>query len=192
MYVYFFLINFICRRGLTPPHRVKSISMATFTQEEVELIKNRGNNHCRSTWLGLYEGNMVSECRDEQVVRDFMVEKYEKKRYYLEPSATLTNGIDSHTPSQVINKSSEIKSTNNIIINQKVSQIKAIPIEKRNANKKISDFVADFGSADIYNALNANKDNNVNNNVIQQSFANFDNNAIFNSNSKYHKYYRRK
>lgn len=33
----------ICRRGLTPPHRVKSISMASFTSEEIEFLKSRGN-----------------------------------------------------------------------------------------------------------------------------------------------------
>ena len=31
------------RRGLTPPHRVKSISMASFTHDEIELLKTRGN-----------------------------------------------------------------------------------------------------------------------------------------------------
>lgn len=31
------------RRGLTPPHRVKSISMATFSTEEIDFIKSRGN-----------------------------------------------------------------------------------------------------------------------------------------------------
>lgn len=31
------------RRGLTPPHRVKSISMASFTPEEIEFLKNHGN-----------------------------------------------------------------------------------------------------------------------------------------------------
>lgn len=34
------------RRGLTPPHRVKSISMATFSTEEIDFIKSRGNEVC--------------------------------------------------------------------------------------------------------------------------------------------------
>lgn len=40
------LISVYCcsRRGLTPPHRVKSISMATFTPEEVDFVKARGND----------------------------------------------------------------------------------------------------------------------------------------------------
>ncbi|XP_046961621.1 arf-GAP domain and FG repeat-containing protein 1 [Vanessa cardui] len=91
--------SFVCSkcsgmlRGLTPPHRVKSISMATFTPEEIEFIKVRGNDYCRRVWLGLYEGESVN-FTDEQSVKDFMSDKYEKKRYYLESSVntTVTNG----------------------------------------------------------------------------------------------------
>lgn len=31
------------RRGLNPPHRVKSISMTTFTQQEIEFLQKHGN-----------------------------------------------------------------------------------------------------------------------------------------------------
>ncbi|KAJ4443903.1 hypothetical protein ANN_05690 [Periplaneta americana] len=78
-------------RGLTPPHRVKSISMASFSPEEVELIKSRGNEYCRRIWLGLYDTNHTHDTKDEQQIKDFMVAKYEKKRYYLEPSAAAKN-----------------------------------------------------------------------------------------------------
>jgi hypothetical protein len=33
----------VFRRGLNPPHRVKSINMSTFTQDEVEFMKTHGN-----------------------------------------------------------------------------------------------------------------------------------------------------
>ena len=33
----------ICRRGLNPPHRVKSISMTTFSPAEIQALKNGGN-----------------------------------------------------------------------------------------------------------------------------------------------------
>lgn len=85
------------RRGLTPPHRVKSISMATFTPDEMEFIKARGNDYCRRVWLGLYEGESVN-FTEEQSVRDFMSDKYEKKRYYLESlpiPVSQTNGSSS-------------------------------------------------------------------------------------------------
>ena len=35
---------FCFRRGLNPPHRVKSISMTSFTPEEMEFLKSRGND----------------------------------------------------------------------------------------------------------------------------------------------------
>ncbi|VVD00771.1 unnamed protein product [Leptidea sinapis] len=92
--------SFVCSkcsgmlRGLTPPHRVKSISMATFTPEEIEFIKVKGNDFCRRVWLGLFEGESVNYS-DEQSVRDFMSEKYEKKLYHLDSSsksAVVLNG----------------------------------------------------------------------------------------------------
>ena len=33
----------VCRRGLNPPHRVKSISMTTFSLAEIEALKKGGN-----------------------------------------------------------------------------------------------------------------------------------------------------
>lgn len=91
--------SFVCSkcsgmlRGLTPPHRVKSISMATFTPEEIEFIKARGNDYCRRVWLGLYEGESVN-FTDEQSVKDFMSDKYEKKRYYLDSPALSNNSVN--------------------------------------------------------------------------------------------------
>ncbi|KAJ8729225.1 hypothetical protein PYW08_000806 [Mythimna loreyi] len=91
--------SFVCSkcsgmlRGLTPPHRVKSISMATFTPEEIEFIKARGNDYCRRVWLGLYEGESVN-FTDEQSVKDFMSDKYEKKRYYLDSPALSNSSVN--------------------------------------------------------------------------------------------------
>jgi hypothetical protein len=36
-------LSCVDRRGLNPPHRVKSISMATFTSEEIDFVRCRGN-----------------------------------------------------------------------------------------------------------------------------------------------------
>ncbi|KAM3964728.1 arf GTPase activating protein drongo [Aphomia sociella] len=107
--------SFVCSkcsgmlRGLTPPHRVKSISMATFTPEELEFIKARGNDYCRRVWLGLYEGESVN-FTDEQSVKDFMSDKYEKKRYYLDSplSNPVVNG----------NTSSKSKTKTKVIASQ--------------------------------------------------------------------------
>jgi hypothetical protein len=40
---YALVAMFCFRRGMNPPHRVKSISMASFTTEEVEFLKKHGN-----------------------------------------------------------------------------------------------------------------------------------------------------
>lgn len=48
-------ISSVCpRRGLNPPHRVKSISMTTFSQQEVEFLQNHGNE---VSGLGLLLGS---------------------------------------------------------------------------------------------------------------------------------------
>ncbi|KAF5297669.1 hypothetical protein FQA39_LY12000 [Lamprigera yunnana] len=181
--------SFVCTkcsgmlRGLTPPHRVKSISMASFTTEEVDLLKARGNNYCRSTWLGLYEGNAVSN-KEEQDVHNFMIDKYELKRYFLENPAPLTNGI-TNSNSQTANKTQEVKLKNNFVAQPKLSQVNGTVRDRnnKNINGQIFDFVADFGSADIYNASSTVKDNKFNNNSdTQMAFANFDN-QIFNINN---------
>ncbi|XP_025425504.1 arf-GAP domain and FG repeat-containing protein 1 isoform X1 [Sipha flava] len=90
--------SFVCTscsgllRGLTPPHRVKSISMATFSTEEIDFIKSRGNENCQRIWLGMYDSTQPT--KDEKQIKDFMVAKYEKKMYYSDPvSQKLNNGI---------------------------------------------------------------------------------------------------
>lgn len=122
--------------------------MATFTPEELEFIKVRGNDYCRRVWLGLYEGESVN-LNDEQSIRDFMSDKYEKKRYYLESAsntAVVTNGnvsVKSKTKGKLVpsntgttslisiapqipksinnNTSSIVKSANNLLPTNEVS-----------------------------------------------------------------------
>ncbi|KAK3577992.1 hypothetical protein CHS0354_013655 [Potamilus streckersoni] len=78
-------------RGLNPPHRVKSISMASFTPEEMEFLKCHGNEFCRKVWLGLYDAKagLEPDSREEQKVKEFMLQKYEKKRYYVAPTEAM-------------------------------------------------------------------------------------------------------
>ncbi|XP_074167744.1 arf-GAP domain and FG repeat-containing protein 2 isoform X5 [Sminthopsis crassicaudata] len=85
--------SFVCTscsgllRGLNPPHRVKSISMTTFTEPEVIFLQSRGNEVCRKIWLGLFDSqtSLVPDSRDPQKVKEFLQEKYEKKRWYVPP-----------------------------------------------------------------------------------------------------------
>ncbi|XP_053565820.1 arf-GAP domain and FG repeat-containing protein 1 isoform X2 [Bombina bombina] len=74
-------------RGLNPPHRVKSISMTTFTQQEIEFLQKHGNDVCRQIWLGLFDdrSSAIPDFRDPQKVKEFLQEKYEKKRWYVPP-----------------------------------------------------------------------------------------------------------
>ncbi len=66
------------RRGLNPPHRVKSISMATFGGDEVDQLQQRGNNYCKQVWLGLYDASASSTARiaenfDAAHIKDFLI-----------------------------------------------------------------------------------------------------------------------
>ena len=47
--------------------------------------------YCRQVWLGLYDNSMSSqtESREENKVKDFMAQKYERKRWYVAPSDSL-------------------------------------------------------------------------------------------------------
>lgn len=91
--------------------------MATFTPEELEYIKARGNDYCRRVWLGLYEGESVN-FTDEQSVKDFMSDKYEKKRYYL----------DSPLGNLVVNGNSSMKNKAKIKLNNAASSTPLISI----------------------------------------------------------------
>ncbi|XP_007893893.1 arf-GAP domain and FG repeat-containing protein 1a isoform X2 [Callorhinchus milii] len=90
-YVNMTIGSFVCTscsgilRGLNPPHRVKSISMTTFTQHEIEFLQKNGNEVCRHIWLGLYDerSSVYPDFRDPQKVKDFLQEKYEKKRWFV-------------------------------------------------------------------------------------------------------------
>ncbi|KAM4589762.1 arf-GAP domain and FG repeat-containing protein 1a isoform 4-T4 [Fundulus diaphanus] len=85
--------SFVCTscsgilRGLNPPHRVKSISMTTFTQQEIESLQKHGNEACKQIWLGLFDDrtSSVPDFREPQKVKEFLQEKYEKKRWYVPP-----------------------------------------------------------------------------------------------------------
>ncbi|KAI4815891.1 hypothetical protein KUCAC02_006017 [Chaenocephalus aceratus] len=85
--------SFVCTscsgilRGLNPPHRVKSISMTTFTQQEIEYLQKHGNEVCKQIWLSLYDDRTTSvpDFREPQKVKEFLQEKYEKKRWHVPP-----------------------------------------------------------------------------------------------------------
>lgn len=195
--------SFVCTscsgmlRGLTPPHRVKSISMATFTQEEIDFIKERGNEHCRRIWLGLMNPNsppVIDLTKDEQKMKDLMSAKYELKRYYLDPSMANQNSnqnTNQKLPKQPSNQTTIIPrvphsgttSTTTLPSSSTISALKTSVADVVNLNNFSADFVADFSKVpDPFTTTttttatatttinnNNNNDNNDNNNTIINS-----------------------
>ncbi|XP_074657842.1 uncharacterized protein LOC141910878 [Tubulanus polymorphus] len=96
-------------RGINPPHRVKSISMTSFTPDEMEFIKCHGNDFCRKVWLGLFDSrtNPEPDSKDEQKVRDFMTQKYEKKRWYVAPTDAMKE--EARKMNEIVDKKSETR-----------------------------------------------------------------------------------
>ncbi|CAK9820387.1 Arf-GAP domain and FG repeat-containing protein 1 [Anthophora plagiata] len=186
-YVNMTIGSFVCTscsgilRGLTPPHRVKSISMATFTQEEIDFIKERGNEYCRRIWLGLMNPNssQTLDAKDEQKMKDLMSAKYELKRYYLDPSMANQNS----------NKKSQLSNQTNIprVPHSGTSTLSSISVQKTNNTESVNfnnfptDFVADFSKVpDPF--ITTTSTNKLSQPIVPQPFfANFDNNPIFNS-----------
>lgn len=171
--------HFRYSRGLTPPHRVKSISMATFTNEEIDLLRNRGNEYCRKVWLGLYEGTPSVNPNDELSIRDFMVEKYERRRFYLDPakadvlssrSVSSTCGFVSSMPStghkSVKINGAQIQSAHRtrpeVNKNHINTLLNSTSLNSNNSTNTTSVFPVDFEKADIFNNMNSNSGSNGN------------------------------
>ena len=83
-------------RGMNTPHRVKSVSMASFTPEEMDFIQKRGNDACYCVWMGRYEasrkfggGDAFPESKDEHRLREYMHKKYEQKKWYVSEATAL-------------------------------------------------------------------------------------------------------
>uniref|UniRef100_A0A0K0EEB3 Arf-GAP domain-containing protein n=1 Tax=Strongyloides stercoralis TaxID=6248 RepID=A0A0K0EEB3_STRER len=76
-------------RGLTPPHRVKSISMSTFTTSEVDLLRKRGNEWNKDIYLALFKGiKPFKQPIDLQSLKDHLILKYEKRMWYSAPKCS--------------------------------------------------------------------------------------------------------
>ncbi|XP_042562297.1 arf-GAP domain and FG repeat-containing protein 2 isoform X2 [Clupea harengus] len=75
-------------RGLNPPHRVKSISMTTFSQQEVEFLQNHGNEVGKRTWLCIFDPKTDGcfDARDSQKLKEFLQDKYERKKWHFSKS----------------------------------------------------------------------------------------------------------
>ena len=61
--------------------------MSTFSNEEVEMMRSKGNAWCAAVWCGSYnKANNPVNFKDDEKIKEFIISKYEKKRYYVDPS----------------------------------------------------------------------------------------------------------
>lgn len=155
--------------------------MATFTQEEIDFIKERGNEYCRRIWLGLMNQNSSQnlDIKDEQKMKDLMSAKYELKRYYLDPSMANQNSNQKSQSSNQINIPRVPHSGTSTLSSTSTSKINNV--ESVNFNNFSTDFVADFSKVPdpFINTTSASK---LSQPIVPQPFfANFDNNPVFNS-----------
>ncbi|KAI1718751.1 putative GTPase activating protein for arf domain-containing protein [Ditylenchus destructor] len=77
--------SFCCMHCLNPPHRVKSISMSTFSDDDIQKMKSMGNEENAKIWLGLYDKKVKFEPRVDDEVKQHLIQKYENKRWYVSP-----------------------------------------------------------------------------------------------------------
>uniref|UniRef100_A0A0K2UYF4 Arf-GAP domain-containing protein n=1 Tax=Lepeophtheirus salmonis TaxID=72036 RepID=A0A0K2UYF4_LEPSM len=123
--------SFVCTkcsgmlRGVTPPHRIKSISMSTFTNEDVSLLDSRGNLWCQKVWLATYSGSMAEDftASGDETLKPHILDKYEKKRYYIDP--TTQKDLDLFSSSHLRQSSKttpSVSSTSTHLIGSRISQ----------------------------------------------------------------------
>ena len=87
--------------------------MSTFSTDEVAFLKSRGNLWCSKVWMGLYDKNRSGslESKDEDALKHHIIQKYEKKSYYVDPN-TIQQSLHSATSTNVDLTASGSTSTN--------------------------------------------------------------------------------
>lgn len=161
--------------------------MATFTQDEIDFIKEHGNEYCRRIWLGLMNANSPQnlDTKDEQKMKDLMSAKYELKRYYLDPSIANQNVVAQPARTQPASgvprvPNSGTSTTLPAPAGQKPS---SNADAMNNSNSFSADFVADFSKVPdpFCPAAPVNQFGQQQPIAPQPFFANFDNNPVFNN-----------
>lgn len=58
------------------------------------------SQYCKKVWLGLWNSAQPAEpeSRDEQKIKDFMVQKYERKRWYIPPQQVSNSNSSQAAP----------------------------------------------------------------------------------------------
>jgi len=128
--------SFVCTtcsgllRGLNPPHRVKSINMSTFTQDEVEFMRNHGNQLNKMIYLSLYDANagFSPDPKDTERFKEFLSQKYERKRWYAEPTEAMRQKVRAELDATLDKTGHTSKSTSSLPHSQSITNsIKSPP-----------------------------------------------------------------
>ena len=83
--------TFICSRcaGILRElnFKVKGIGVTIFNQKEIEILENNGNSVAKKIWLAKYKKgkSKVPSITDDKELTDFLIEKYEEKKWYKNP-----------------------------------------------------------------------------------------------------------
>ncbi|GAX15320.1 hypothetical protein FisN_8Lh395 [Fistulifera solaris] len=102
--------TFVCNECKTShqavSHRCKSITMSSWTHEEVDELERKGNAYCEATWLAkappVGQGGRPTTGSSIEVFKRFVMDAYEDKRYFSEQpvASTASGSASSYTPQQ--------------------------------------------------------------------------------------------
>jgi hypothetical protein len=83
-------------------HRCKSLTMSSWTDQEAAELQKKGNDYARRTWLKnappVGQGGRPREGDSVDVFKRFVVDAYERKRYYGEDDGNVGAGSARPTP----------------------------------------------------------------------------------------------
>jgi len=110
-------------------HRIKSISMATFSPEEIKRVQdNNGNEYARKVWLAKWSQSdfPVPEAGDRNRIKEFIKLCYQDKKWYQEnpspPASHAKDDPDELPPQMPISKI--IQNPPSLVVKQSEAQKK--------------------------------------------------------------------
>ena len=115
-------------------HRCKSLTMSSWTHEEVMQLKRKGNNEAIATWLAnappVGEGGRPKQGDSISIYKQFIVNAYENKKYYQSPSKESVLSLSSS--STLLNSANIVQhKKKSIKIDRNISLKKKIPVSSK-------------------------------------------------------------
>ncbi|GFQ85079.1 arf-GAP domain and FG repeat-containing protein 1 [Trichonephila clavata] len=110
-------------RGINPPHRVKSLTVCSFTELEMDRLKSRGNEYCTHIWLGKYDPKSSEyDLSSLEKRKEFMILKYEEKKYYVDPREAIKK-MKPRAPAVPTTTTNSVTRSHTVIPNKQPSQV---------------------------------------------------------------------